>query len=80
MNSQQQTCKACGRPDKFNFDVPDEVWRAAVPAHLHNRVVCLGCFDEYAKKMGVAYAASLSEVCFAGDGASFLFKVVSAVD
>lgn len=78
MNS-QQTCKACGRPDKFNFDVPDDVWRAAVPAHLQNRVVCLGCFDEFAKARGVAYAKSLTEVCFAG-GASFMFKVMNAAD
>lgn len=80
MNSQQQTCKACGRPDKFNFDLPDHVWKAAVPAHLHGRVVCLGCFDEFAKERGVAYATSLSAVCFAGETASILFEVVEAVD
>lgn len=40
----RQTCKACGRVDYWNFDVPTEVWTAVIPAELRNRVVCLGCF------------------------------------
>jgi len=66
----RQTCKACGRPDKFNFHVPDAVWRAVVPGGLDGRVVCLSCFDDLAAKRDVAYAASLSEIWFSGDGAT----------
>jgi hypothetical protein len=31
---QRQTCKACGRPNKFDFHVPDKVWAAVVPPEL----------------------------------------------
>ena len=31
VDPQQQTCKVCGRPDKFNFHVPDAVWEWIVP-------------------------------------------------
>lgn len=80
MNGPHQTCKACGQRDKFDFHVPDEVWHAAVPAHLQNRVVCLACFDAFAHERGVAYATSLSELCFAGERAALVFKVVAAAD
>jgi hypothetical protein len=75
-----QTCKACGIRDKWNFHVPDEVWLAVVPKHLQNRVVCLPCFDEFAKEQGVDYAAHISALYFAGDGAAFEFGVVSAAN
>jgi hypothetical protein len=77
---QRQTCKACGRPDKFDFHLPDEVWAAVVPPELVNRVVCLFCFDEFARQKGIAYAHQISVVCFAGDRASFSFRVERAVD
>lgn len=70
-----QKCKACGRRDKFNFYVPDDIWAAVVPVRLHERVVCLGCFDRFARKRGVDYAPHLTELDFAGDKASFLFVV-----
>jgi hypothetical protein len=54
---QRQTCKACGRPDKFDFTLPDEVWAAVVPPELVNRVVCLFCFDEFAQAKQVPYRA-----------------------
>jgi hypothetical protein len=54
-NGQRQTCKACGVPDKFNFQVPDEIWNAVVPRKLRNCVVCLGCFDERGRQMKAAY-------------------------
>lgn len=75
----RQTCKACGRPDKFDFSLPDDVWAAVVPADLVNRVVCLGCFDEYAREAGVDYSGVLSTLYFAGDRAAFVFKVESSV-
>lgn len=72
-----QTCKVCGRRDKFNFHVSDEIWEAVVPPIFKTRVVCLACFDDFAFKKGIEYADSLEVPCFAGDKAAFLFEVVS---
>jgi len=72
---QQQTCKACGNPDKFDFNVPDDIWETVIPAHLRNRVVCLYCFDEFASRKGVSYAPSLRSLYFAGEAAAFSFSV-----
>ena len=77
LSLQLQTCKACGNRDKFDFDVPDEVWRAVVPIHLRNRVVCLSCFDDFAQIRGIEYAAHVSALHFAGDGAALVFRPVS---
>lgn len=71
---QQQTCKACGRPDYFNFSLPDAVWLAVVPANLRGRVVCLGCFDRFAREQNVRYAEYLTTIYFAGEQASFTFR------
>jgi hypothetical protein len=80
MSLQQQTCKVCGRPDKFNFHVPDDIWEMVAGTEFNNRVVCLNCFDELAKEKGIKYADSLQEVYFAGSQATFVFRVVSSVD
>lgn len=72
---QQQTCKACGRPDKFDFHVPDEVWLSVVPDALCSRVVCLSCFDGFARERRVNYATRLSELWFAGEAATFEFQI-----
>jgi hypothetical protein len=77
-DSQRQTCKACGLPDKFDFHVSNEIWAAVVPVHLLNRVVCLGCFDDFAYRKGVDYATSLRTVYFAGDKGVFRLGVVDA--
>lgn len=77
---QQQTCKACGRPDKFNFNVPDSIWEAVVPEHLKDRVVCLYCFDGFAREAGVWYAASMGTLYFAGEGAVFEFRPIVRVN
>ena len=78
LSLQHQTCKACGNRDKFDFHVSNEVWEAVVPDYLQNRVVCLGCFDDFAQLRGIEYAAHVSALYFAGDGAAFEFHVVSA--
>ena len=75
----QQTCKACGQPDKFDFTLPDEVWRAILPAAFWDRVVCLFCFDEYARERNIDYADSLSMLYFAGSKAAFEFRAVKGV-
>lgn len=77
---QRQSCKACGRPDYFNFWVPDAIWAAVVPARLARKVVCLGCFDGFAREQGVPYAKHLSTLYFAGDRATFVFAVTTAVE
>ena len=68
-----QACKACGRRDKTDFHVPDEVWERVVPERLRDRVVCLACFDGFAKERGVEYAPYLSLLYFAGEQASLAF-------
>jgi hypothetical protein len=77
---QQQRCKACGLRDKWNFYVPDEIWRMVVPVPLRNRVDCLACFDDFAKRRKVAYAAHIRDVYFAGDRAAFEFRAWAAAD
>ena len=74
----RQTCKVCGRHDKFNFHVPDEVWKAVVPLEYQVLVVCLDCFDRFATEGRIEYAESLQLLYFAGDKAVFEFKVISA--
>lgn len=73
--NQQQTCKVCGHPDKFNYNVPDIIWEAIVPYEFQNRVVCLACFDKFAYQKGINYACHLHTLYFAGDMASFRFVV-----
>lgn len=75
----QQTCKACGQPDKFNFSVPDEVWDAVVPDGLQTKVICLYCFDEFAKTRNVDYAGHITQLYFAGRKAVFRFIVDQSV-
>ena len=77
LSLQHQTCEACGNRDKFDFHVPDETWKAVVPTYLQNRVVCLSCFDDFAHAREINYAASVSLLYFAGDGAALEFRVAS---
>lgn len=79
-HGQRQTCKACGRPDKFDFHVPDDVWNRVVPVHLRDHVVCLYCFDEFAREAGESYADSVKTLYFAGDRGVLTFETVRAVD
>ena len=74
-NPQQQTCKMCGQPEKFDFRVPDDVWRAVVPLPFQNYAICLYCFDEESAAKGIPFAADLKYVCFAGRAASVEFSV-----
>jgi hypothetical protein len=76
----QQVCKVCWKVDRFNFHVPDEIWASVVPPEFRSRVVCLSCFDGFAREAGVLYASSLEVLYFAGDRATFEFRPVLAVD
>lgn len=61
----RQTCKVCGRPDKFDFGVSDDDWSQVVPLPYRHLVVCLACFDLFAMVAGHQYA--LTRLCFVGD-------------
>ena len=67
-------CKVCGRRDKFDFHVPDEVWRGVVPAVFGNHVVCLSCFDDFARQRGYDYSGDIDLFVFSGDAASMSFR------
>jgi len=80
MNKLQQKCKVCGRIDKFDFHVPDEVWTRIIPLVYIDKVVCLSCFDDFAQRVGVKYADSLQWLYFAGNRASFELSVTAKSD
>jgi hypothetical protein len=74
----QQICKVCGRPDKFNFHVPDDIWDEVIPQKFRNKVVCLCCFDELAHSKGIKYHNHLdNELYFAGKQAIFIFNIAT---
>jgi len=76
----RQTCKACGNRDAFDFHVSDETWTRIVPPHLRTRVVCLCCFDKFAKEHGISYAEEITTLYFSGEKAVFFFTPTKAVD
>ena len=75
----QQTCKMCGQPDKFDFHVPDELWRSIIPTEFQTLVVCLYCFDEEAAAKGIDFATALTELWFAGRSVSLNLRVNRSV-
>ena len=75
----QQTCKVCNRIDKFDYSIPDEIWSLIVPLQFRNKVVCLCCFDDFAREQGIAYAYALQGLIFAGHKACFEFRVKQAI-
>lgn len=74
-DSQRQTCKACGRPDGFNFHVPDGLWLAVVPPEYQKRALCLLCFDQFAVRAKKDYPPHITDILFVGCGAHFDFSV-----
>lgn len=74
----RQKCSVCKCVDKFNFYVPDELWKDIIPRQYQNKVVCLPCFDECARAQNVDYSESIEVLYFAGNQASFKFQTVSA--
>jgi hypothetical protein len=76
----RQLCKVCGRPDKLEYRVPDQVWQRVVPSTLRNRVVCLTCFDDFAAMRRVNYATSIQlTLRFDGEAATLDLWVRQAV-
>ena len=76
--AKRQTCKVCKCPDKFDFSVPDQLWRKVVPTGYQSGVVCLDCFDAFASEKQIDYSDSIEVLYFAGDKATFRFQTVSA--
>lgn len=76
----RQTCKACGRPDKFNWAVPDGTWAAVVPEDLRGLVLCLSCFDGLATDRGVPYGLLLQDLVFVGDATTIFFEPVRVIE
>jgi hypothetical protein len=74
----RQTCKICGYHDKFDFRVPDDLWKKIVPAGYENKAICLACFDDLAFEKQIDYFQSLEVLYFAGNQAMFKFQPVSA--
>lgn len=54
----REICKACNRPNPLGFEVPDDVWAAAVPEHLRNGALCIVCFDVFATENGIDWTAT----------------------
>lgn len=76
----RQTCKACQCADKFNYHVPDALWRRIVPKEFRTSAICLECFDKFAAEKDIRYADELDAVYFAGDKAAMELKVVDSHD
>jgi hypothetical protein len=73
----RQTCKVCGRPDRFDFHVAEGVWARIVPAPYRQLVVCLSCFDLFACAVGQTYTLD-GPLYFVGDAATLVFEVSGA--
>lgn len=65
------TCKVCGRPDKFDFNVTDAEWARIVPDPYRSLAVCLSCFDLFATTTRQPY--SVTALWFAGDQGVYEF-------
>jgi hypothetical protein len=76
----QQSCKSCYCSDKYNFHVPDDLWKLVVPEELRNKVVCLVCFDRFAAEKHVKYTHALHALYFAGEKARMKLRVVDSYD
>ena len=70
-------CRACECSDKFDFNVPDEMWKQVVPCEYQNGVICLECFDEFAFDKGIDYSHSIGTLYFAGHQAALEFRKVA---
>lgn len=74
-NKLQQTCKVCGRLDKFDYNVPNHIWRQVVPKKYLNNVVCLACFDDFATQNDIDIHDSLHVFYFAGSRVALELQV-----
>jgi hypothetical protein len=81
MSLTRQRCKVCWKVDKFDFHVPDDLWEKIVPPEFQNRVVCLACFDDFAKEKDIDYVQYLDDyLYFAGDRGTLIFTATSRIN
>lgn len=62
----RETCKRCWRENVVGFSVPNEMWRAVVPARHMTNVLCLSCFDLYATRRGIDWTGGCEFYAVAG--------------
>ena len=55
--AQAQHCGRCGRRQRFEFSVTDDVWAALVPEAWRDNVLCIECFAEVADEAQPEYNA-----------------------
>jgi hypothetical protein len=56
----REICKICFHVNRVGFNVPEEIWRAVVPAELQKSVVCLDCFSRLADEKLIRWDASIA--------------------
>lgn len=78
--SGNQRCKVCGQTTGYCFQVPNDVWAAVVPRRWVGLVVCLWCFDRFAKEREVDYSTSLSDMIFIGEKGNFHLEITHRQD
>jgi len=55
----REICKACWKINRVGFNVPDEIWKAAVPVRLRGGVLCLNCFTRFADEGLISWDAQI---------------------
>src|SRR5688572_5601504 len=56
--ARRETCKRCWRENPVGFSVSDGIWKDVVPARRRHQVLCVFCFDRYAVRRGIDWAAT----------------------
>lgn len=79
-NFKRQQCAICRCQEKFNFQVPDNLWERVVPEEHRARVICLSCFDNFAQAKNIPYSQNITDLLFVGDKAAVAFETKSATD
>lgn len=51
----RELCKLCYHVNAIGFNVPDDIWRAVVPAAMRGSIVCLACFARLGDEKGIAW-------------------------
>ena len=51
----REICKSCWNINALGFHVPDDIWNAAVPELLRDRILCIVCFARFADERLIAW-------------------------
>jgi hypothetical protein len=63
--NQWQYCKKCGRDQRFEFSIREEIW-SKLPEKWINHVLCIECFLEELEKASPDQRFELSDFAFIG--------------